>query len=152
MISCLYHRLICDTFVRFILYQEMDNTSVKSNIARIRKARRITQTDMAEKLGISRNAYRGIESGETRLLNESLEEIARILDKTPEELILGYTPSEDEERIIEDLKEKYAIHDQEHREQIDRLNKTISALESRIELLEDLVRTKEEIITMLKGR
>ena len=41
----------------------MDNTSIKNNIRKIRKARKFTQEEMAHKLGISVTAYRDFEKG-----------------------------------------------------------------------------------------
>lgn len=132
----------------------MDNISVKKNITAIRKQLGLTQQEMADRMGISRNAYRRIESGETALVNDYLLQIASILDKTADELVLGYTPPENYGRTLEDLREKYYQEGMEKekksREAIASLQQTVMAQEKRIALLEDLVKTKEEIIVMLK--
>ena len=132
----------------------MDNISVKKNITAIRKQLGLTQQEMADRMGISRNAYRRIESGETALVNDYLLRIASILDKTADELVLGYTPPENYGRTLEDLREKYYQEGMEKekksREAIASLQQTVMAQEKRIALLEDLVKTKEEIIVMLK--
>ena len=132
----------------------MDNISVKKNITAIRKQLGLTQQEMADRMGISRNAYRRIESGETALVNDYLLRIASILDKTADELVLGYTPPENYGRTLEDLREKYYQEGMEKekksREAIASLQQTVMAQEKRMALLEDLVKTKDEIIVMLK--
>ncbi len=128
----------------------MDNSSVKKNITAARKSLGLTQQKMAEKMGISRNAYRRIESGETALLNDYLLRIASILDKTPAELVLGYVPHESEDKTLDEMRVKY-LNEKEEKERTSReMEQTIRSMENRIALLEDLVKTKDEIISMLK--
>jgi len=71
----------------------MDNNSVKKNLKNSRKEKRITQKEMAEKMGISRTAYRNLEEGDTKLLSDHIGQFARILGKSEEELVLGYHPA-----------------------------------------------------------
>lgn len=120
----------------------MDNKTVKENIYRIRKEKKITQQQMAERLGMSRNSYRRIESGDTVLVNDHIVQIADLLEMSPDELLLGDSAS-DGRKILNEMRVGYA-------QEISDRNRTISSLEERIRLLEDLVRTKDEIITMLK--
>lgn len=120
----------------------MDNKTVKENIYRIRKEKKITQQQMAERLGMSRNSYRRIESGDTVLVNDHIVQIANLLEMSPDELLLGDSAS-DGRKILDEMRVGYA-------QEISDRNRTISSLEERIRLLEDLVRTKDEIITMLK--
>lgn len=120
----------------------MDNKTVKENIYRIRKEKKITQQQMAERLGMSRNSYRRIESGDTVLVNDHIVQIADLLEMSPDELLLGESAS-DGRKILDEMRVGYA-------QEISDRNRTISSLEERIRLLEDLVRTKDEIITMLK--
>ena len=120
----------------------MDNKTVKENIYRIRKEKKITQQQMAERLGMSRNSYRRIESGDTVLVNDHIVQIADLLEMSPDELLLGDSAS-DGRKILDEMRVGYA-------QEISDRNRIISSLEERIRLLEDLVRTKDEIITMLK--
>ena len=119
----------------------MDNKTVKENIYRIRKEKKITQQQMAERLGMSRNSYRRIESGDTVLVNDHIVQIADLLEMSPDELLLGDSAS-DGRKILDEMRVGYA-------QEISDRNRTISSLEERIRLLEDLVRTTDEIITML---
>ena len=57
------------------------------NIQRIRNERRISQAEMAEKLGIAQNNYGKIERGITELTVERLYKIAEILGSSPAELL-----------------------------------------------------------------
>ena len=52
---------------------------VYENVARIRKAKGVTKTAVARYLGISLQAYRYLENGESRLDVERLKRIANLL-------------------------------------------------------------------------
>ena len=43
----------------------MDNSSIKDNIRKVRKARKLTQEELADRLDISLTAYRDLEKGDT---------------------------------------------------------------------------------------
>ena len=86
----------------------MDNISIKNNIRKIRKARKLTQEDMAHKLGISLTAYRDIEKGNTSILNSNLLKIASLLDTPTEEIVLGYCPAQAEGRNIREVQAEYS--------------------------------------------
>ena len=121
----------------------MDNTSIKKNIRSIRKARKYTQEEMADKMGMSLTAYRDLEKGETSIVNTNLRKVARLLDTTTEELVLGYRPIQMDGPGLEDIKEEYTGR-------ISALEKRIADLERLVLTLEETVAAKNEIITMLK--
>lgn len=123
----------------------MDNTSIKENIRRIRKARKITQEEMAHRLGISVTAYRDFEKGETSIVNGNVMKLAGLLDTTTEELVLGYRPAQMGGTVLEDVKQEYGSR-------ISALDGRISDLEKLVESLEETIRSKNEIIAMLKKR
>ena len=116
----------------------MDNNSVKENIIRRRKVRRLSQQEVADKIGLSRTAYRNIEKGETRLLSENIVRIADVLGVGTEELVLGYAPDRNADgsirdensyhRLYEDLKEKFDEQTRRHVEEVSRLNSEIATL------------------------
>lgn len=123
----------------------MDNNSIKDNIRKLRKQRRLTQEEMALQLGISLTAYRDFEKGKTSILHCNLMKIASLLNTPTEEVLLGYKPSQIEGTKLEDVEEEY--------------NGKIAILETRIVDLEKLVHSKEEtirnmdeIILMLKQK
>ena len=138
----------------------MDNDSVKDNIRNFRKIYKLTQSEMADKLGISRTAYRNIESGETRLISENVSRIADILHIRTEDLVLGYSPEPGQKEknrrpgsISAQLAEMKRAHEKETEEmssEIIRLKKDLQYLTRRIEDLEELLKTKDDIISMMK--
>ena len=121
----------------------MDNISIKQNIRNIRKSRKLTQEEMAYKMGMSLTAYRDLEKGETSIVNANLIKVASLLETTTEELVLGYRPAQMEGPGLEDMKEEYSgkVHVLERR---------IAGLEKMIHTLEETLATKNEIIAMLK--
>jgi len=121
----------------------MDNNSIKENIRNIRKSRKVTQEEMAYRMGMSLTAYRDLEKGETSIVNANLLKVAMLLDTTTEELVLGYRPVQMEGPGLEDVREEYT-------ERMTNLEKRISDLEKLIDSLEETISSKNEIITMLK--
>lgn len=122
----------------------MDNLTIKDNIRRIRKSQRITQEEMAHKLGISLTAYRDLEKGSTSMMNANVARIAMLLNTSIEELLLGYRPVQMPERILKEEQEKYGNH-------IDTMKKRIDDLEKLVKSLQETIETKNEIIGMLKN-
>lgn len=123
----------------------MDNNSIKKNIRQIRKSRRITQEEMAHKLGISLTAYRDLEKGSTSVMNGNVMKMADLLETSPEELILGYRPAQMEGFALEDVKQEYGVR-------ISSLERRIGDLEKLLSSQEENIRSKNEIISMLKKR
>ena len=123
----------------------MDNSSIKDNIRKIRKARKLTQEDMALQMGISLTAYRDFEKGSTSILNGNLHRIASLLETTAEEIVLGYRPAQIEGGRLQDVQEEYSG-------KICVLERRITDLEKLVESHEETIRSKNEIISMLKKR
>ena len=123
----------------------MDNASIKDNIRKIRKARKLTQEAIALQIGISLTAYRDLEKGDTAIVNGNLMKIAALLDTPPEEIVLGYRPAQTEGINIQKMQEEYSG-------KIDTLLKRISDLEKLVSSQEETIRSKNEIISMLKKK
>ena len=123
----------------------MDNNSIKENIRNIRKSRKVTQEEMAYRMGMSLTAYRDLEKGETSIVNANLLKVAMLLDTTTEELVLGYRPVQMEGPGLEDVREEYT-------ERMTNLEKRISDLEKLVSSLEETISSKNEIISMLKKK
>lgn len=121
----------------------MDNISIKNNIRKIRKARRLTQEEMALRLGISLTAYRDLEKGATSIMNGNLTRIATLLDTSAEEIILGYRPAQVQGHTSDNTLKEY-------RKTIENLEKRIEDLEKTIRTQDEVIRSKDEIISMLK--
>ena len=120
----------------------MDNISIKENICKIRRQLGLTQEETAHRLGISLTAYRDLEKGSTSIINSNVYKLAEITGTSTEELVLGYRPSQND-IDIEELQVEYG-------HKVDTLLARISDLEKMIDILEDTIESKNEIITMLK--
>lgn len=123
--------------------KEMDNTSIKDNIRKIRKRHCLTQEEMAHRLGISLTAYRDLETGKTSVVSGHLKRIAELLDTSTEEIVLGYMPVRIPADRLNDMKEEYSSH-------ISELEKEIEYLKKLVRNLEDTIQTKNQIIEMLQ--
>lgn len=131
----------------------MNTDSAKGNILKRRKEAGLSQEEMAEKIGISRTAYRNIETGKTRLISRTAEKMASILGISTEELLFG-SDRENTADTLSDIKASYdtRIKDIEsgHTAEEARLRSQIKFLEEYIAALKETVRTKDEVIGMLK--
>ncbi|MCM1176507.1 MAG: helix-turn-helix domain-containing protein [Bacteroidales bacterium] len=134
----------------------MDNNSVKENIRKIRRASGLSQSDMADRLGLSRTAYNNLEQGDTKLINGKVEQIAEIFNTTSEELVLGYKPFRKDSGKLKDIHAEFEAEKAEilgrHTAEIAKLQKQIETLTEYVEILKDSNRTKDEIISMLKKK
>ena len=115
----------------------------KQNIRNVRKSRKFTQEEMADRMGMSLTAYRDLEKGDTSIVNSNLQKVADLLETTSEELVLGYRPLQMEGPGVEDVREEYS-------EKLEALAKRIHDLEKLVNSLEETISTKNEIISMLK--
>lgn len=123
----------------------MDNITIKENIRKIRKARKMTQEEMALQLGISITAYRDLEKGSTSILNGNVLKLAELLDTPTEELVLGYRPSQIESATLKEVRDEYS-------EKLEVMNRRIDDLEKLVVSYEEIIKSKNEIISMLKKR
>lgn len=121
----------------------MDNTSIKENIRKIRKERRMTQEEMAHMLGISITAYRDLERGNTSIMNAHVLRIAELLDTSTEEIVLGYRPVQMPGKKLEEIRTEYS-------ERVAALEKEIEYLRKLVDSLEETIATKTQIIEMLR--
>ena len=100
----------------------MDNISVKKNIAGIRIRKGLSQEAAAEKMGISRTAYRNIESGDTRLISDSIGKMAEVFGVSAEEILLGYEPVREDSDLLKDMKMRYGEKNPDNRDRPRRRN------------------------------
>jgi transcriptional regulator with XRE-family HTH domain len=121
----------------------MNNSTIKDNLRRIRKERRITQEDMAFKLGISLTAYRDLERGNTSMVNANLIRSAQLLETSTEEIVLGYKPAQLSTRKLEEMESQYSGR-------ISELEKEVEYLRKLVKSLEETVTTKNQVIEMLQ--
>ena len=122
----------------------MDNSTIKDNIRKRRKERKLTQEEMADRLDISLTAYRDLEKGHTNIVNANVIRIAELLETSTEELVLGYRPVQAPGKLLEDMRSEYG-------NRMSVMERRIADLEKLVASLEETIRSKNEIITMLKN-
>ena len=136
------HVCITDNFA-LTNTMKMDNSSIKDNIRKGRKARKLTQEELADRLDISLTAYRDLEKGNTNIVNSNVIRLAELLDTTAEELVLGYRPVQAPGKLLEDVRTEYGG-------KIEAMERRIADLEKLVRSLEETIATKNEIIAILK--
>lgn len=125
----------------------MENRLIKLKILALRRSLGYTQESMARALDISVNSYCQIETGKTLLVSTRVFEIAKVLNTTPEELIIGIVPKENNDTKAEEIETFY----KERIARIEAENKiAIVELEAEIQRLNSSVETREKIIGVLK--
>lgn len=118
-------------------------------IRSVRNQNKLTQEQVAEKLGISTNGYSKIEKGQTKLSIERLQEIANIFDIDIIELI-----NSDEKKVYVQFNENSNQHGHNHGmtfydgnsdmlHEVEKLKLTVAYQQQEIEHL-------KEIISLLK--
>lgn len=122
----------------------MDNSTIKDNIRKRRKERKLTQEEMADRLDISLTAYRDLEKGHTNIVNANVIRIAELLETSAEELVLGYRPVQAPGKLLEDMRSEYG-------NRLSVMERRIADLEKLVGSLEETIRSKNEIITMLRN-
>lgn len=126
----------------------MDNDSIKNNVFKLRQERNMSQREVAEALGISRNAYRGIEMGKTMLISEKVFMFAEWAGVTPEEIVLGFAPSKDSSRMLKDARERFNTR---VKELVDEYENKLGNARKENEFLKERLQEKEDYITTLKS-
>ena len=106
----------------------MDNSTIKDNIRKRRKERKLTQEEMADRLDISLTAYRDLEKGHTNIVNANVIRIAELLETSTEELVLGYRPVQTPAKLLEDMRSEYGGR-------ISSMQRRITDLEKLVEVL-----------------
>lgn len=129
----------------------MDIAKVKSNIRKARRAAHLSQEEIAALMGISRNAYRNLEAGPTRVSVEHITKIAQITGIPEEAIYFGdggvaaglLEEGEGMKARIKALTDDYEARLGEMRTQlagkdrlIDSLGRHITTLESMVAMLE----------------
>ena len=113
-------------------------SALNENIRKFRELRKLTQKQFAERLNKSRNVISNWERGENSPDPDTVEQICKILEVTPNQ-IFGWDPCPDYERYLAKMN---AI-----KSKIDALSRKKSEIESELEkarqLLKDETATEE---------
>lgn len=130
----------------------MDSSSVKKNILKTRKDLGLTQKEMADKLGISRTAYRNLEKGETKVYSSHISAMARLSGKNEEELVLGYVPRASEEQHLKEmdnLAERMKTMQEQYEARIQDLLAKLAEKDDLIEFLKSNIRSQQSMLDYL---
>lgn len=130
----------------------MDEKSVKENLRRVRKGLNLTQQEMAERVGLSRNAYASLENGPTRILNDAVEKVAQIAEMPLTELVTGYPSPVQLKAELERVRSDSAHRIGELEALLAAREREIATLNDHIESIKDSLRTKDDIISLLKKK
>ncbi|MBR3012568.1 MAG: helix-turn-helix transcriptional regulator [Bacteroidales bacterium] len=126
----------------------MDNESIKKNIMKLRLEHNLSQGDMADALGVARNTYRSVEKGNTRMISDTVLEVAKWAGITPEEVVLGFKP---DEAISQRLKDARAQFNDRVKGLTEEYEARLDGLRKEIDLLKDLIKEKDDNIRNLKS-
>lgn len=125
----------------------MDDSTIKDNLFRKRNELGISQREMARRLEISLNAYRKLEMGKTRILNERVPLFAEVAGISVAELVNGFEPLRSVEAGLDDVKERY---EQKIRALETGYQQELENLKLENARLKDRLKDKEDIIAMNK--
>lgn len=126
----------------------MDNESIKKNILKLRLEHNLSQGDMADALGVARNTYRSVEKGTTRMISDTVLDVARWAGITPEEVVLGFKP---DEAVSQRLKDARAQFNDRVKSLTEEYETRLDGLRKEIDLLKDLIKEKDDNIRNLKS-
>lgn len=108
-------------------------SALNENIRKFRELRKLTQKQFAERLNKSRNVISNWERGENSPDPDTVEQICKILEVTPNQ-IFGWEPCPDYERYLEKMN---AI-----KSKIDALSRKKSEIESELEKARQLLKNE----------
>lgn len=141
----------------------MASDGLHINIRKAREALGLSQTAMAEALGVGRNTYISFESGKTRLFGKTLSLLARYIGKNEIDILLGVDISRtvleeisDSESRLSDMRAFYERELSVRDERIEAGKALIAMLQKEnLELLSDkkaLVRTNSYLLEQLETK
>ncbi|MGM9788408.1 MAG: helix-turn-helix domain-containing protein [Candidatus Cryptobacteroides sp.] len=121
----------------------MTDTQISINVAKAREAMHLTQEEMANVLGISRQAYGNLERGKTSLFNKQLPRIAEVCGIRLDKLCMGYDTDINPQVLQEELKEKTQQLEYSERER--------EKMQVKMEGMEQMLHSQQEHIDSLKS-
>ncbi|MBQ8060545.1 MAG: helix-turn-helix transcriptional regulator [Bacteroidales bacterium] len=134
----------------------MDESTIRMNLKNERLAHGLTQKVIAEKIGISIPAYQKLERGRTNILNPNFIKCADILGITLAELVNGFVPVRNADRLFTEVQQEYGeklrIQESGYRSELKERNREIERLESVIKDKEDTIATQKLLIAQLMGK
>ena len=118
------------------------NKEITEKIKKLRIARGINQSDMADKLNITRSAYQKIETGENYAWAKYLNELMDILDTTPKDFFSDIGKQVVNQNNYEGSVGIGYVVEHLHQENKEVYEKLLAAKDEKIELLKNLLSSK----------
>lgn len=115
---------------------------------------RLSQREMAERMGITRGAYIKLEKGETRVVTDSVLAFCDATGASLTEVISESYPERCEGLLREDenLRERFDALRNEYEDRLDRKNEEIAGKDKLIESYQQTIRIQEQMLGMLQRR
>lgn len=122
---------------------------IRQNLLAAREAAKLTQEEIAHKMGISRQTYINLEKGKTKIYNPKLTKASLICGVPEEKIILGYNPkklselqlheNDHQKEIMERMKAEYEkkIADRDYK--IELLNRLVTSLSQTVKAKDDFI-------------
>lgn len=134
----------------------MDEITIRENLKKARISSGLTQSEMAERIGISVTAYQKIESGRTRILNPNFSKCADILGVSLSELVNGFVAVRDAEAVIADVRESYGfkmrVQETGYLNELQSKDREIGRLQEIIKDKQETIATQKLLIEQLMSR
>lgn len=126
---------------------------ILSRIKALREERGLSQSQLADELGIGRTTYLNLETGKTRLFSKNLVALAEYFQLSEEEILCGEKPSEAVLRDVEDFEEKRLALIAEYEARLSDLNTKLQQAQQTIEdnkqIIQSLTQTNQFLLSRL---
>ncbi len=126
---------------------------ILSRIKALREDRGLSQSQLADELGIGRTTYLNFETGKTRLFSKNLVALAEYFQLSEEEILCGEKPSEAVLRDVEDFEEKRLALITEYEARLSDLNTKLQQAQQTIEdnkqIIQSLTQTNQFLLSRL---
>ena len=126
---------------------------ILSRIKALREERGLSQSQLADELGIGRTTYLNFETGKTRLFSKNLVALAEYFQLSEEEILCGEKPSEAVLRDVEDFEEKRLALITEYEARLSDLNTKLQQAQQTIEenkqIIQSLTQTNQFLLSRL---
>ncbi len=118
----------------------MDEKAIRKNLIQLRISKKLSKTEVADRLEIDRCTYGKIENGPSFIINKYMPKLAKLFGVSEEYLILGYEPSRDAASQIAMLQSR-----------IDAMETQIKALQESLEAYKKSNQDKDYIISVMRS-
>lgn len=126
----------------------MDKEIITQNLRRIRSEKNLTQSQVAERMGVTRKTYNLLENGRVTMRMPQLNKAAKALE-VPSSQVFGYDGKQDSSALRDErdsARASYAQSQEENR----KLRLEISRLMRELERKESFINSQQQMIARLE--